>query len=92
MAKRQAQNYVYAENPDPKYCKKCRYCKQIIDKKATICPFCKKSQPLIPPLACIIILAVIIGLIIHFYEPTDSTDNANSGNNTSISSENTSEE
>lgn len=76
MANRQAQNYVYRDNPDPKYCKKCRYCRQLIDKKATICPFCHKSQPLIPPLVCIVILIVIIGLIMHFYEPTDTTNNA----------------
>ena len=45
MAHRQPQNYVYKDNPDPKYCKKCRYCKQLIDKKATVCPFCKRNQP-----------------------------------------------
>lgn len=89
MANRQAQNYVYAENPDPKYCKKCRYCKQLIDKKATICPFCRKSQPLIPPLVCIAILAVIIGMFIHFYEPSDNS-NTNS-QNTTVSNESSSE-
>lgn len=38
-----AQNYVYAQVPS-KYTKKCRYCKQVIDKKASICPFCHKQQ------------------------------------------------
>lgn len=56
MANRQAQNYVYAENPDPKYCKKCKYCKQLIDKKAKICPFCRRTQPN----GCLTVIGIII--------------------------------
>jgi len=43
MANRHAQNFVYAENPDPKHCKKCKFCKQLIDKKARVCPFCHRT-------------------------------------------------
>lgn len=74
MVNRQPQNYVYQNNPDPRYCKKCRYCRQLIDKKASICPFCGKSQPLIPPLACFAILAAIFGMFLFFYEPADNSN------------------
>lgn len=84
MANRQAQNFVYQDNPDPRYCKKCRYCRQLIDKKASICPFCRKSQPLIPPLACFAILAAIFGMFLFFYEPAESNEGKQS---TSMSTE-----
>lgn len=79
MFNRQPQNYVYQNNPDPRYCKKCRYCRQLIDKKASICPFCRKSQPLIPPLVCIAILTGIMMMCCCFYRPgsnkSDDIDN-----------------
>ena len=37
-----AQNYVYSQAP-AKYTKKCKYCRQLIDKKARICPYCHKT-------------------------------------------------
>lgn len=42
------QNFAYQQPPvyqQPiKNSKKCRYCQQLIDKKAKICPFCRKRQ------------------------------------------------
>lgn len=87
MAHRQSQNYVYKDNPDPKYCKKCRYCKQLIDKKATVCPFCKRNQPLIPPLVCILILLMIGGLFVYFYEPNAKSDTSESTSTVEITTE-----
>ena len=58
-----AQNYVYKDNPDKKFTKKCAYCKQVIDKKASICPFCKRQQPI----GCLtLLLAMVIVAILLF--------------------------
>lgn len=43
--------------------KKCKYCKQIIDKKATVCPFCRKNQGI----GCGTVFATIIILLIGLY-------------------------
>lgn len=58
-----AQNYVYQNNPDNKFTKKCAYCKQVIDKKASICPFCMQQQPI----GCLtLLLATIIAAVLIF--------------------------
>lgn len=82
MADRQAQNFVYAQNPDPKYCKKCHYCKQLIDKKAKICPFCRRSQPN----GCLTVVGIIILITIlctfcHAITTDSTTPNETESNN-----------
>ncbi|MBP5432129.1 Ltp family lipoprotein [Ruminococcus sp.] len=83
MGRKQAQNYVYEDNPNPKFCKKCRYCKQIIDKKASVCPFCNRAQPIIPPWVCIIILLAIASMCCCFFKPGGNKEDED--NNSSIS-------
>ena len=61
-----AQNYVYKDNPDKKFTKKCHYCKQVIDKKASICPYCKMKQPLgcLAAIIILLVLAAIMGIFL----------------------------
>lgn len=44
--------------------KKCKYCKQDIDKGATICPYCRKKQGIGCGTALIVIIAFIVLIII----------------------------
>lgn len=61
------QNYVYSERP-AKYAKKCKYCKQVIDKKASICPYCKRQQPVgcLGWILVILITAIAMGAVIYY--------------------------
>lgn len=60
-----AQNYVYQNNPDKKFTKKCKYCKQVIDKKASICPYCNRQQP-IGWILAILVTAIAMGAVIYY--------------------------
>jgi hypothetical protein len=63
-----AQNYVYKDNPDKKFTKKCKYCRQVIDKKASICPYCLRRQPIgcLGWIIITIVLAISMGTVIYF--------------------------
>ena len=63
-----AQNYVYKDVPDKKFTKKCKYCKQVIDKKASICPYCNRQQPIgcFGWILAILITAFLIGAFIYY--------------------------
>lgn len=63
-----AQNYVYKDNPDKKFTKKCKYCRQVIDKKASICPYCMKKQPIgcVGLLVVALVLTIIAFLVCYY--------------------------
>ena len=63
-----AQNYVYQNVPDKKFTKKCKYCKQVIDKKASICPYCKRQQPIgcLGWILVILITSILMGAVIYY--------------------------
>ena len=62
-----AQNYVYQKNPD-KFTKKCKYCKQVIDKKASVCPYCLRRQPTscLGWILATLFIAIVMGVIIYY--------------------------
>ena len=60
------QNNIYPEIPS-KYSKKCRYCKQLIDKKAKICPYCRKRQGE-SCLSALVFVILVIGFWVVFYK------------------------
>lgn len=39
--------------------KQCRYCKEVMDKKATVCPHCRRKQRKISPILLIILITLI---------------------------------
>ncbi len=60
--------------------KKCKYCQSEIDKKATICPVCRKELNNNVGAGCMSVIIVIIGIIMIFYGLSPD-DNLNSTNN-----------
>ena len=66
--KTQSQDYIYNRVPDRHFTKKCKYCKQLIDKKASICPYCKRQQPVgcLGWILVILITAIAMGAVIYY--------------------------
>ncbi len=54
--------------------KKCKYCQSSIDKKAKICPNCKKKQRKLP-VWLIIILVILVIAVIYSSSGNDSENN-----------------
>ena len=67
--------------------KKCRYCKEKIDKKATVCPHCQKNQGTSAGtvLAAFIIIAIICVCISKVRGADDSSSSAVQGTSSSVS-------
>lgn len=62
--------------------KKCKYCQEEIDKKAKICPNCKKKQGSKVPIIVTVIIVLII--IIGLSGNNDSTNNSTSVNSNNV--------
>lgn len=56
----QSQNYIYQYNPNQKDLKQCPNCKQWIDKKVRICPYCQRTQTN----GCLTIIGIIIIILL----------------------------
>ena len=54
---------IYNQNPNPQQpngmMKPCKHCRQMIDKRATVCPYCRKKQG---NLGCLIAILVVVSL------------------------------
>ena len=63
-----AQNYIYKDNPNNKFTKKCAYCKQVIDKKASICPYCMRQQPIgcLALLLAMLVAGLAMGAVLYY--------------------------
>ncbi len=55
---------AYNQQPTPQQpngmMKPCKHCRQMIDKRATVCPYCRKKQGS----GCAVVIVVVIGLIV----------------------------
>lgn len=63
---------MFSRVPDKRYEKKCRYCKEIIDKKATVCPYCRKKQS--EGCLSLFVTAFFIFGVLFFFVAVASTD------------------
>lgn len=87
----QPQMEFYKGNSLPNL-KKCRYCKQLIDKKAKICPYCRKKQSsgCLSVIVFAIIFAIVFSVIVvKMVEPNHSQSGKTSSSVTSTQSSDT---
>ena len=67
--------------------KQCKYCKQMIDKKASVCPFCRKKQS---SSGCLIVILLFFFAIILFpsfigYSKRSGSSNSSSSSDSALS-------
>lgn len=81
--------YNRTEQKTNKEMKQCRYCRQMIDKKAKVCPFCQREQSSVAKIIVAFLFSLVVLLLLTafvFMPLYEETHQNNSNNNSSPAS------